>query len=915
MRTTIHFPYRPQRVLPLLAVLAALLSATPLCSHSANPQLLTSSLSFRQFTTQDGLPQMQTETVWQDSRGYIYIGTLSGFVRYDGRQFEPFLKGRRINIVDFQELDGRVYAFGFRRYWDFNPVRPSLTLHQIDPANERTLNNFNASDLPAGHLLTEDADEQQRKLYRLTTDGLSPLLSHPVLDEMTPDRKLYIDSTGTYVPTPTGLYRIDPQGQAHRLTEQADVYSLCRWDGRLWAFAETGAFAIDGRESCLSNTESGPSQLTVGNLACQIPNPGFAIPYSGMATDYGLLVRTTHNGELLIADAHSLYAVTRDHTLRQIATGFNLIKDLFIDRWDRLWLATYQGVYCFFNRRFTNHRLNDPNDIVRAIAALPDGRMVMGTLNGKLIVGDSIVSDAPDNFFVPSASVVGGNAFMACRDDVAEIWINKGKEVALWWRHLPYNRYQFVGEYGDEVLLGTRQMILAYDPLHRNIDTLTTDIPHPWCAVADDDGNLWVGSTYGLFRLTPQLSTLNCQLSTPEKVEYRDQRLIVTTMARDSRGTVYFASGDSLLKVIYGEVWQVSDSLNSRLAGHEIRQLHVSPRGYLVIAVIDGLFIVRLTADGQTAATAFFDHRNGFTMIEPQQARMAETPDGTVWMPCLDGMVSFRPEELLADSQADTFIAPPVAWWQHWWVIAAAVLAMVGIAVGLALLAERRHHRRRLRRLEREKKQKELQINAIRLKAIPHFHANVLAGIEYFLMNNDSAEATHYLKLYSDFTNQTLTDIDRPARSVAEEVAYTRIYLELEQLRYGDRLNFDIRVADDVNQQRQLPTMLLHTYSQNAVKHGIGNKVGGGHIAIDISRRPDGYLTVRVTDDGVGRAAAAQLNSNSTRQGLRILLEQIELYNQSNRRPISQTVTDLYDADGRPAGTCFEMDVPEDYNY
>ena len=175
-------------------------------------------------------------------------------------------------------------------------------------------------------------------------------------------------------------------------------------------------------------------------------------------------------------------------------------------------------------------------------------------------------------------------------------------------------------------------------------------------------------------------------------------------------------------------------------------------------------------------------------------------------------------------------------------------------------------------------------------------------------MNNDTSEATHYLKLYSDFTNQTLIGIDRPARTVAEEVAYTRIYLQLEQLRYGDRLSFNISVADDVNQQHLLPTMLLHTYCQNAVKHGIGNKTGDGHIDIDISRRSDGYLVVRVSDNGVGRAAAAQLNSNSTRQGLRILLEQIELYNQTNRRPISQTVTDLFEA-GRLANGTFHFDL------
>ena len=88
-----------------------------LCLSLCTQAQITSQLSFRRYTTQDGLPQMQAERVWQDSRGYIYIGTLSGFVRFDGRDFTPFLKGRRLNIVGFQEIDDEVRALGFFRQW------------------------------------------------------------------------------------------------------------------------------------------------------------------------------------------------------------------------------------------------------------------------------------------------------------------------------------------------------------------------------------------------------------------------------------------------------------------------------------------------------------------------------------------------------------------------------------------------------------------------------------------------------------------------------------------------------------------------------------------------------------------------------------------------------------------------------
>ena len=153
---------------------------------------------------------------------------------------------------------------------------------------------------------------------------------------------------------------------------------------------------------------------------------------------------------------------------------------------------------------------------------------------------------------------------------------------------------------------------------------------------------------------------------------------------------------------------------------------------------------------------------------------------------------------------------------------------------------------------------------------------------------------------------------------MSAEVEYIKGYLELEKLRYGDRLEYRITVDSRVEPGTQLPTMLLHTYCQNAVKHGIASKSGIGTVEVTVSLQQrggvDGVL-VEVKDDGIGRAEAARTGGYSTGQGLKILRQQIDLYNQSNAHKIEQQVTDLTDADGRPAGTCFETWVPLDYTY
>ena len=854
----------------------------------------TSQLSYRRFTTLDGLPQMQTETVFQDSEGYIWIGTLSGFVRYDGRTLTPFLKGRRENIVAFSETEEGVSALGFRRQWlvdgdktTMRPIDPDqqwLTnnadggqqwlTNNADGGQHWLLNNFNATDLPKGMILLEDEQETHRMLVRLIKGGWTPHLKASVFDRMMPDRKLYIDDDDIYVPTEQGLYVIRDK-KSRLLTKKDDFFTLTRMGDKLYALAGDGIYYVnDGKVQ----------QATA---------------FSFEAPDYGLFARQSQDGKLFIADAHNLYQYD-GKAVCKLASGFNLIKSLLIDKWDRLWMATYQGVYLFFHTNFTIHRLNDDNDVVRSLCTDHAGHIVMGTLNGTLLIDGQQSHAEEGQYFNPSATRIGQTVYMAGKGDVAAI-----DNGTLHWMGLPQDRYQFVAQASGRLIIGNRQGILAYDPQRQRLDTLTEDIMHPWCAAEDQKGNLWVGSSSGLYRITgwqegrPQLESV--------------LQKVISTMEGDSQGNIFFASNDSLFLIRDGKVEDLTCQL-PLLANHEIRNLHRSPRGFLIVGTLDGMLVARISEDNHTSDAQWFDHTNGFTIIEPMNSPMAETKDGRVWMAGLEEMVSFQPERLLAFDPSSTIIEGKRPWWKQWWAWAVIGLAAILLGWRLAYLYERHANRKTMERLKREKRQKELQIKAIRLKAIPHFHANVLASIEYFLMNNSSEEASRYLKMYSDFTNMTLSDIDRPARSINEEIDYIRLYLELERLRLGDRLKYDITVEDDVERLTLLPTMLLYTYCQNAVKHGIGNKPGGGHIDIHI-RKENEDVVVEVKDNGVGRAEAARLNRNSTKQGLLLLNEQIDLCNQTNSRPIRQKVTDLYDADGRPAGTSFEMVVPMHYQF
>ena len=706
-----------------------------------------SRLSYRRYTTQDGLPQMQTEKIWQDSRGYIYIGTLSGFVRFDGQKFTPFLKGRRYNIVGFVEVrdtdgsdnqqSGEVRALDFRRQWITG--YDTVEMQPIDPEWHTLLNNYNSGSLPADYVLLEDEQEQQRRLCRVTPQGFLPVVKGALLDRMTPDRKLYLDAADLYVPTEDGLWKME-EGRwkmedggrkmedgrrnvrrAVKISDKEDIYTLLRTDKELLAFAKDGIY-------------------TVGDHGLRLKTA-----FDFKAPDYGIIVRQENPETLILADSHTLYEYDGER-LRELASGFKLIKDVFIDKWDRLWLATYEGLYCFFNRGFTNHRLTDGDDIVRAIGADGDDRVVMGSLNGKLLADEQLIEDNPDNYYAPSAVTIDGKVYLPGKDDVACY------DGLLRWLHLPRDRYLFTGQAGHRLIAGSRKCIIAYDLKSGALDTLSTEIPHPWCAAEDAQGRLWVGSTFGLF-------------ADGRPYDYA-QKLIVTTMERDAQGNILFASKDSLFMIRDG---QVSPLAMPELAGHEVRSLHVSPKGYLVVAVIDGLFVSRFGQDCNIADTRFFDHNNGFTVLEPLMAMMAETSDGTIWLAGVEEMSSFSPERLLDYRPESTFIAPPLRWWQHWWVALLAVLLLSMCVWAMARWIEKRRNRKRMIRLEREKEEKSRQISAIRKKAIEAVEEERLqAGAATGVLARDIVRMTET----TDDTRLVMRTVNGTVVTSAADIAY-----------------------------------------------------------------------------------------------------------------------------------------------
>ncbi len=141
------------------------------------------------------------------------------------------------------------------------------------------------------------------------------------------------------------------------------------------------------------------------------------------------------------------------------------------------------------------------------------------------------------------------------------------------------------------------------------------------------------------------------------------------------------------------------------------------------------------------------------------------------------------------------------------------------------------------------------QLQALRMQLKPHFLFNTLNSISS-LMYSDVEAADTMLARLSDFLRLTLDrELDQEV-TLSDELEFIRRYLEIEKIRFEDRLTVSVDVPPDVGEAR-MPALALQPLIENAIHHGIASRPEGGSIVI-AARREAGVLRISVSDDGVG---------------------------------------------------------------
>ena len=160
-----------------------------------------------------------------------------------------------------------------------------------------------------------------------------------------------------------------------------------------------------------------------------------------------------------------------------------------------------------------------------------------------------------------------------------------------------------------------------------------------------------------------------------------------------------------------------------------------------------------------------------------------------------------------------------------------------------------------VRYLDREKELARAQLQALTAQLQPHFLFNVLNSVSS-LMREDVEAADDMIARLSDLMRTTLKTGSPQEISLREELQIVNTYIDIERMRFSDRLNFSVN-ADPQILDAPVPTLILLPLVENAVRYAVAPRAAPGRVEV-LASRESGDLVVRVIDDGPGIPSGTQ---------------------------------------------------------
>ena len=944
-----HAPVSAHILLPVVLLIILLLT-TGLSLHAQT-------YPFREYTSDDGLPQSQSVSVMQDSRGYLWIPTRNGLARFDGHTFNSYLRkdGLPSNLITsvIEDKGGIIWAITANGVARFNgisfesyPIPDSFRVKQLNRvAIGRDTNSF---------FLSASIDYENRIILLFENGEYSDFASrHPLLQNTS-------FSVAATNPRDTVIYLINDNHEAFAYDR-----------GQLISLNESNVYKITITDDQVRyKYMSDPDFLTIepfywetGNLALYYEDREGTI-WAGTETS---IYR-------LMSQAFVIYE--REHGLPEETWA------VVDDPHGGIWAGSVEGELRYFDGEKFHVRneyqalLGHPVQFYRGSATLSNGEIWFSTREGVLI-WDGRRFRVPDLFpykyqvCIIWEDPVDQSVFVGTDRGLFHI---KDKKVTIyeemsWYGHGIVESVTRDNE-GNYWLAGHHGMVFFDGQKFIPFRSEPAPVEMVWGVVCDYMGNIWSAGSDGLHICDPDKHVFDRAL--PEEVnlpasvirDLGNHKLIVGRMMDiciidldkyySGQPDYYSIIGRSqgfpgndcqdngIMKDKEGRWWILTSDKLIRFDPDKISRNTYPPMNHITKVELQGKGTPWETA---LEGSLFYD-TTSFLKIKGKQNRIrisytgisTRNPEGVryryrmvgfndiwsekttersvVYSNLPPGEYIFRVQAINADGvlsekpdQLTIIIVPTVM--QSKLAIAIMILLTLSLILLLSFQIRKAMLERRVTMARRQAEAYRLQLNSVIRQFDPHFTFNAVTSVGSLIMKGEKEKAYNYFIKLSNLLRSIISDSNVLMKPLEEEIEFVTRYCELQKLRFGNRFEYTVNVDRDVNLKSPVPKMIIQSFAENAIKHGLENKKERGILKISISNHGAG-MEVTIHDNGIGRAAAADLQTHGPGTGLKNIAGIVETLNKMNREKITFTLTDLHD-NGRASGTEVKVFLP--YNY
>jgi signal transduction histidine kinase len=200
------------------------------------------------------------------------------------------------------------------------------------------------------------------------------------------------------------------------------------------------------------------------------------------------------------------------------------------------------------------------------------------------------------------------------------------------------------------------------------------------------------------------------------------------------------------------------------------------------------------------------------------------------------------------------------------WVLSDGMMYWAILSVSYAVDHYRRFRERELAAAQLETQLAQADLQALKMQLHPHFLFNALHTIGALVRTGDRDNAVRVVAGLGDLLRRMLEGATQQEVPLKQELEFIRGYLEIEQIRFRDRLSVTVEVEPDVLDAK-VPHLILQPLVENALRHGIAPRRSPGHLTLR-GRRTGERLELLVRDDGPGIGTGVDGNGTTTRPGI-----------------------------------------------